>query len=111
MVGGPGGLDQFFCPSGRLIVLDEITEDASVCRDRGGDVEFVGFGCPAKCDAQIRQLAAELLVCLTLLRAIPQRHDWPFTRGEIPRMRGPNLFCRTVYGNLFIGELPNRLQH
>ena len=59
--------------------------------------------------AQIGQLHGEPHVRLPLARAVPQRQDVGFPPGEVPGMGCPGCGRRSVGGELFLGELADRL--
>ena len=66
MVDGAGGLDQFFGPGDRLVILDLKTEGPGVGGDGGGHVEVAMVGGPPKRGARIGQLDGEPGVGLAL---------------------------------------------
>jgi hypothetical protein len=111
VVDGAGGLDQLFGPGDRLPIVDQIAEERRVGRDGGGGVEVALVGGPPKRGAQVGQLDAEPVVGSPLARAVPQRQDIGFPPGEVAGMRGPGLGRRPAGGELFLGELADRLQH
>ena len=68
-------------------------------------------GGPAEGGAQIGQFGGEPVVRPPLPWAVPQRKDVCFASGKVAGMRRPNLFRRPGGGELFLGELADRLQH
>jgi hypothetical protein len=111
MVDGAGGLDEFFGPGDRLIVLDEEGEESRAYGDGGGSVEVVLVGGPANRGAQVREFCGEPFVGRALAGAVLQRQDVGFTPGEVAGVRSTDL-CRFTAGDeLFLGELADRFEH
>ncbi len=111
MIDGAGGLDEFFGPGYRLIILDQKAEERRVGGDGGGDVEVAVVGGPPERGAQVGQLGGEPRVGLALSGAVPQRHDVGFAPGEVASMGGPDLGGLAARDELLLGELADRLQH
>ncbi len=111
MVDRTGGLDQLFSPGYRLKGLDPQAEEPRIGGDGGGGVEVALVGGPAKRGAQIGQLDSEPVVGRTLAGAVPQGHDVGFPPSEVAGMRCAGFGRRPAGGELFLGELADRLQH
>jgi hypothetical protein len=111
VVDGACRLDELFGPADRFAILGQKADPRRICCDWGGDIQIALVGSPAECGAQIGQLDGEPVVGRTLAGAVPQGHDVGFSPGVVAGMRGAHLRRRTAGGELFLGELADRLQH
>jgi hypothetical protein len=105
------GLDELFCPRCRLIHFGNGPDETRVARDVACSVDIAPVGGPAKRGAQIRQLAGEPVIELTLPRTVPDREELGLAVGEVSRMGGAGLGRRPAACKLLIGELADRLEH
>ena len=92
MVGCACGFDELFGPRDRLVLFDEVTEEGRVRGDGDRRVEVVSVGGPPESGSQVGEFEGEPVVCVALMRAVPQGEDIGLAASEISRVRAEMLF-------------------
>ena len=111
MVGGARGVEEFLRPARGLEALCARDDGRGGDRNRGRGVEVAIVGGSADRGAEVGELAIEPLVHVMLALAVgPPREHLGRARRVVAGMQRPRAADVRGLGELFLGELADRLQ-